>query len=117
LHEYTLAIDDAGEVYKAANEGGENRFVPESSIYYYDLARVYAICAPAVLKDDTLPLALRAQRAESYGARAVELLALAQRNDHFTPEKLNILRTEKEMESLRSRRDFQEFLQTCAAKK
>jgi serine/threonine-protein kinase len=116
LHKYTLAIDDANEVYKAAKVG-ENRFVPESSIYYYDLARVYAICAPAVQKDNTLPPALRAQQAESYGARAVELLALAQQNDHFTPEKLNILRTEKEMESLRSRRDYQKFLQTCAAKK
>jgi hypothetical protein len=58
-----------------------------------------------------LPRAEWERLAEQYGARAVELLARARACGHFRdPERLASLQSDEELNSIRSRPDFQKLL-------
>jgi hypothetical protein len=81
------------------------------AITFYHFAHVLALAANAAKGDERLTAAQREQLAEHYAAQAVEILAKARATGLFrTEEYRRDLETSRELESLRSRADFQELL-------
>ena len=77
----------------------------------YDLAIAYALATAAVSHDVTLPQAERDQRATEYADQAMAFLEKARAAGYCQfPGKVAKLKTDKELEPLRPRPDFQEWL-------
>jgi serine/threonine-protein kinase len=82
----------------------------------YRAARIYALAAAAARRDAQLPEAERDPLAGRYGERAVELLAKARTAGHFqTPANRARLANDTDLDSLRSRDDFQQMLRELKA--
>jgi tetratricopeptide (TPR) repeat protein len=74
----------------------------------YDLACIAALSSAAARGDITLPPAERDARAEDFAARAIGWLAQARDAGFFRdPSKIVDVRTDTDLDSLRSRSDFQ----------
>jgi serine/threonine-protein kinase len=74
-------------------------------------ARVQALAAAAVRRDDKLPPAERERRAESYAAGALELLNRARAAGYFkSPAEIEPLKDHSDFEPLRTREGFQKLL-------
>jgi hypothetical protein len=75
------------------------------------VAYVHSLCSAAAANDASLPPAERERLADQYGARAVELLRKAQEAGHFkNPGRVEHLKTDKDLDPIRNRSDFQAFL-------
>jgi tetratricopeptide (TPR) repeat protein len=82
-----------------------------------DVADVYALASAAASRDPKLSALERQERAERYAKRAVASLKEAAATGWFeTPLHLNELRTDKELDSLRQRDDFQKLLKDLEPK-
>jgi serine/threonine protein kinase len=76
-------------------------------------ARVCALASSAAAVDTRLPESDRLQRADQYAAKAVAYLKRAQAQGYFRlPDRVQALKSDKELDSLRSRADFQALLTT-----
>jgi hypothetical protein len=79
--------------------------------FLYGLAGVYSLASAATGSDAALTPEDRSRLAEQYAARAVELLRHAQAADYFAhPTRLDKLKSDKDLDPLRSRPDFQKLL-------
>jgi tetratricopeptide (TPR) repeat protein len=79
----------------------------------YAAACVYSLAAIDAARDEQLGEPDRKQLADRHVARAMELLAAAQRAGHFkSPDAATALKTSSDLEPLRSRDDFRELLAT-----
>jgi serine/threonine protein kinase len=106
--------DHAGAAAVANRVAGED---PQEGEVLRGGALVHALCVRAVHAAGSLPRAERERLAEQYGARAVELLALARTCGHFRdPRTLASLQSDEELNSIRSRPDFQKLLAELEAK-
>jgi serine/threonine protein kinase/tetratricopeptide (TPR) repeat protein len=77
---------------------------------WYNLACACALCSAAVRQDAQLGQAEQGRRAELYAARAVALLKKAAAAGFFqTPDAVEQMRKDKDLELLRQRRDFQDL--------
>jgi tetratricopeptide (TPR) repeat protein len=77
----------------------------------YNFAYTHALGVTAARQDARLAPAEQARLAERYGARAVELLTIARAAGFFRQSgKLEHLKTDKDMDAVRSRPDFQQLL-------
>jgi tetratricopeptide (TPR) repeat protein len=83
----------------------------------YEAACVYSLCCPAALADTHLGLAEGKQLAEQYASRALVLLRRAVRIGWFDlPAGRRRLTTDKNLDPLRPRPDFQSFLAEVEAR-
>jgi hypothetical protein len=74
----------------------------------FNAASVYSLSALAALQDDALPTEERKRMADAYKARAIKLLRTAQTGSFFdTPGRRELLKTNADLESLRSSEEFQ----------
>jgi tetratricopeptide (TPR) repeat protein/tRNA A-37 threonylcarbamoyl transferase component Bud32 len=100
LGEHARATAEATELARAKD------LPPQTCL---ELARVLARSAAAVAKDARLPAAEREALARSHGTRAVQLLTRA--TDYLrNPEQRRQLQTDAELDPLRSRKDFRQWL-------
>src|SRR5262249_46726993 len=78
---------------------------------WYDLARAGALASGAVRQDDNVAPGEREKLAELYATRAVDWLTRAARAGLFrAPAYVQRLRTNKDLDALRSRDDFRKLL-------
>jgi serine/threonine protein kinase/Flp pilus assembly protein TadD len=107
-----FALVFLGEHSKAAAE--IETLVAESHIQGRNLllfAKVHSLCSAAAAAEAQLPLAEREKLADKYGRRAVDLLRQARARGYFQgPGQLAELKESKDLESVRSRSDFQQLL-------
>jgi tetratricopeptide (TPR) repeat protein len=86
-------------------------------VVLYDAACVYSVGGAAAGRDSLLPETRRRQLAEEHAARAVELLRRAATAGFFnTPARRNLIKTDKDFDSLRPRADFRKLLADLAPK-
>jgi serine/threonine-protein kinase len=79
--------------------------------WLYPWAEMCALSSAAARADERLPEAERQQRAERYAAAGVALLRRVAASGYFrVPGRLRQVQTDRELDALRSRQDFQEFL-------
>ena len=72
---------------------------------------MYSLCSSAAANDTRLPPAERARLADTYGARAVQLLRKAQAAGYFQdPGRLAHVKEDEDLDAIRSRPDFQRLL-------
>jgi tetratricopeptide (TPR) repeat protein len=84
-------------------------FVMPSCLYPW--AEMCALASTAAGADERLPEAERRQRAERYAAAGVALLKRVAASGYFrVPGRVRQLQTDRELDALRSRQDFQDFL-------
>jgi tetratricopeptide (TPR) repeat protein len=90
---------------------------PVTGTALYSAAGVYGRCSEAVRKDAGLTEARRAELAESYAARAVQLLALSHSAAPLKGrEFIRQVNADKDFTPLRSRDDFQKLLKDLEVK-
>jgi tetratricopeptide (TPR) repeat protein len=103
---YTDAVAEAENYQQTA-------LLPGSTLYW--LAMVHSLAAQAAATDKRLATEERQQRADKYATLAVQLLARARLAGYFRAKgRLNHLKQDKELATLRSRADFQAVLRSCA---
>jgi tetratricopeptide (TPR) repeat protein len=79
-------------------------------------AKVCALASSTAAADTRLPEGIRSQRADQYAAKAVAYLKRARDLHYFRlPQRLQALKSDKELHSLRSRPDFQAFMATLSS--
>jgi tetratricopeptide (TPR) repeat protein len=85
---------------------------PEFTEVWYDAACALALCGPAALRDARLPTGRRRELAGRYAGEALDLLRRAAANHMFTSLQMNLhqLETDRDLDSLRSRPDFQHLV-------
>jgi tetratricopeptide (TPR) repeat protein len=85
---------------------------PDTGDVWCDAARALALCCSAALQDVRLSASPRRELADQYARRAMELLRLAAGAHMFTDFQVNLrlLETDRDLEPLRSRPDFQSFV-------
>jgi tetratricopeptide (TPR) repeat protein/tRNA A-37 threonylcarbamoyl transferase component Bud32 len=87
----------------------------KSADLLFRAACVYSLSSAAAQKDASLPSAERGQLAEQYAARAIELLRDVQAAQGFSdPASIANLRKEKDLDSVRSRKDFKALIDEVA---
>jgi serine/threonine protein kinase len=105
------AMARSGDHIQAAREAEQLAKETKSARIVYSAAEIHALAAAAARKDQKLDASTQDQFVQQYGARAVEFLHKAQAAGYFdTPQKLEDLLKEPDVEALRSREDFKEFL-------
>jgi tetratricopeptide (TPR) repeat protein len=106
------ALGRAGDHARAtaeANALSREKNLPEATLY--DLARVYALASAAARRDSRLPRSERDKLAEQFAAGAVVFLGRARSAGYFqTGQHLDDLKTQADLQSLRSRDDFHRLL-------
>jgi serine/threonine protein kinase/tetratricopeptide (TPR) repeat protein len=109
-HATTLAHQ--GEFRQAAAEVGSAESDASLGVTIYNGACVYCQCARAVRKNDTLSLAEKDLLAGQYLDRAMNLLRRAKAaREHFnSAQGVRQLKTDSDLDPLRSREDFREFI-------
>jgi tetratricopeptide (TPR) repeat protein len=97
----------ASETVKAATN-----HKPELTVVWYDAACAVALCCPAALKDSRLTTGRRHELADQYARQALQLLSLAAADHMFTDFQIDLLRleTDRDLDALRSRADFQKLV-------
>jgi tetratricopeptide (TPR) repeat protein len=111
----------SGRAYVLARQGDHVRAVAEAESLAddkprlgddsYRLACVYALSAAALVEDAQLSPADRDRLAARYAVRAIEWLRLAQTVNYFNePTMMEYLKNDSDLNSLRSRKDFQRLL-------
>jgi tetratricopeptide (TPR) repeat protein len=82
-----------------------------TSANFSEMACVYATCFDAASRDTTLSDAERAELAERYAVRSVELLAKAAEKGHYEMlEDVTALRSDDRLQPLQNRDDFKKLL-------
>jgi hypothetical protein len=82
----------------------------------YNLACCLALSVGPARADAALPMDQRATLAERYAGRAVALLQRLQANGYFKgPQRVEMLKTDTDLEVLRLRADFREVLRQVEA--
>jgi serine/threonine-protein kinase len=113
------ALAHAGEHGKAASEAEEltqDKNVQGDSLY--DLACVLALAGAAAARDARMPGSERRSLAEKHAARAIALLEQARGKGFFKDTKrVDHLKKDSDLDCLRQRADYQEFLASLEAKK
>jgi len=100
--EYGPVIDDAERLAGKKNLGAVNE---------YNLACVFALAITAVRADDKLPAAERDRLAGDYATRAMEMLRRSQADGFFrSPGQVKNFRIDVDLDALRPRKDFQDFI-------
>jgi tetratricopeptide (TPR) repeat protein len=80
---------------------------------FYRLACIAAFCSSLAAKDATLSVADRARRSEQYASRAVTYLERTRTAAYFQcPDNVAYLEKDPDLDPLRPRKDFQQFLAT-----
>jgi serine/threonine protein kinase/tetratricopeptide (TPR) repeat protein len=84
---------------------------PTHGALLYEAARAYALSSPVVRAHSLLPSGDQEELSRRYADQAVALLLRARANGQFsTSASLDDLKTEKDLDTLRPRADFQELL-------
>src|SRR5262249_56375473 len=97
--------------------GPRARLASRPAAFAYDLAGVHALSARAAAGEAGRPLPEREKRAEGYARAALLLLERAGEAGHFRAAKaLDALKKDVELEFLRGREDFRQFLSRVEAK-
>jgi serine/threonine protein kinase len=105
------ALAHLGKYTEAAEEAAKVDRLKLWGEIYYELARVYSLCAAAARKDASLEMGERNQLGNRYAGRAVRQLQRAHEADWFKePEAAERLRNDADFEALRSRKDYQKLL-------
>jgi serine/threonine-protein kinase len=100
--EYGPVIDDAERLTGKKNLGAVNE---------YNLGCVFALAITAVRADEKLSASERDRLAGDYETRAMEMLRRSQADGFFrSPGQVKNFRTDVDLDALRPRKDFQEFI-------
>jgi hypothetical protein len=92
-----------------ANALANQKSVPGQVLY--DLACIFSLSSTAARQDPRLSPTEQDQRVEQYARRAVELLARAGAIGYFQePARVEHLKEDKDLDSLRDREDFKKLL-------
>jgi serine/threonine-protein kinase len=91
------------------------RLAPSANLIY-DAACMHALCCGVVATDVSLPAAEREWRQEAHALRSLALLARARAAGFFTTANVETLQKDPDLDVLRQRDDFQEFLTEVLAK-
>jgi tetratricopeptide (TPR) repeat protein len=85
---------------------------PAISMVWYDAARALAQCCPAALQDARLSTSRRLELADQYARQALHVLRLAAADRMFTDFQITLghLETDRDLDPLRSRPDFQSLV-------
>jgi serine/threonine-protein kinase len=85
---------------------------PLSGAQAYAAARAWSVASISVSRDASLPQADRSRLADSYKARAIEMLGKANAAAHFkAPREALEIKSDPDLDPLRSRADFRKLLQ------
>jgi tetratricopeptide (TPR) repeat protein len=107
-----FALARAGEHARAGAAASELVDVPEArGEGQYNLACVFALCIAAARRDEGVPAADRDALCERYAHSAIELLKNLHSQGYFNDAaRLETLRTDEDLQSLRTRDDFKALL-------
>jgi serine/threonine-protein kinase len=111
-----LAIVHSGDYRRAGKEAESLAGTsPLPGPILYDLACAFALCCAAVERDTKLPMTEREKLAEGHASRAMEMLTNAKAAGLFkNPNQVANLKTDADLNALRKRRDFKDFLAEVA---
>lgn len=108
LRQACAAVDQ--NAWATVNSKAEARVEQAPGGILYNLACVYSLASVSIREETALTVDDRKQLAEQYAARAVQLLINAQSVGYFNdPAKLAKFKKDRDLDSLRSRPDFQKL--------
>ncbi len=108
-----LALAYQGEIQRAMHEvSAVPRTGPDTGVVLYNEACIFALAAESAASDLVRSAEKRETLIEQYAARAMSALAEARRAGYFRDvSKVENMRSDKDVDALRSRPEFQAFLQ------
>jgi tetratricopeptide (TPR) repeat protein len=108
LRKHVLAVAEARAL--AGRDSGSGGLL-------YDSACVFALAVDAARQDTQLTQLERDRRAQEYGTCAVELLVRAKTVGYFRlPERVEELKNDEDLKSLRARADYQKLIRALTGK-
>ena len=108
-----LALAYQGEIQRAVHEvSAVPRTGPDTGVIFYNEACIFALAAASATSDLVRSPEKRASLVEQNAARAFSALAEARRAGYFRDaSKIELIRSDQDVDALRSRPEFQAFLQ------
>ena len=83
---------------------------PPKAALAYNLACVYALAAAAAAADEKVPTQVRSQSVEKFSGHAMELLRKSREGYLNSPGAIQHMKKDTDLDSLRSRQDFKDFV-------